>query len=76
VELLDVSFVFVFCCGPLRLGSVVRTSLQNLASAAGMCLLGFRNSSCVHVGFDVLRECAEELICLCRTAVQHFITSH
>ena len=25
--------------GPLRLGSVVRTSLQNLASAAGMCLL-------------------------------------
>ena len=40
----DVSFVlfcFVFC-GPLRLGSVVRTSLQNLASATGMCLLGFR----------------------------------
>ncbi len=48
-------FCFCFCCGPLRLGSVVRTSLQNLASAAGMCLWGFENSGCVRVAlmFDV-----------------------
>ena len=40
----DVSFVLFVFCGPLRLGSVVRTSLQNLASATGMCLLGLENS--------------------------------
>ena len=33
-------FCLVLWCGPLRLGSVARTSPKNLASVTGMCLFG------------------------------------